>query len=232
MTSSPAASTPSTVAPAPGRSPDAAAAMEALGARLARWQSDGTLDRLFSIAEGAVGVSDAVTDRMLASAGTTFIGAISLLDWVAQDEKRRDAVQYLIERVAEWKETGALDTLVTLAEGLVGIAQATTDQMVGHAGASAIGWIEFIESLPPKGELEPLVHAAVKAGPVLALLSDSSALVGDPAAREKALAEIPNVEGVFALGRALRDTETQRGLRMMLLLLKQLGRTSSAPPPR
>jgi uncharacterized protein YjgD (DUF1641 family) len=209
---------------------DSAAALQVLGERLARWQSDGTLDRLFSLAEGVVGVSDAVTDRMLGSAGSTLIGALSLLDWVAQDEKRRDAIFYLIDRVTEWKETGALDTLVTLAEGLVGVAQATTDQMVGHAGASAIGWVQFIESLPPKEEIEPLMHAAVKAGPMLGLLSESSAVVGEPGAREKALAEIPTVSGVFALGRALRDPETQRGLRILLLLLKRLGRTSSAPP--
>ena len=231
MATIPAPAVPPT-APAPAAGPDSAAAMQVLGQRLARWQSDGTLDRLFSLAEGVVGITDAVTDRMLGSAGTTLIGALSLLDWVAQDEKRRDALLYLIDRVAEWKETGALETLITLAEGVVGVAQATTDQMVGHAGASAIGWIQFIESLPPKGEIEPLVHAAVKAGPVLGLLSESSSVVGDPGTREKALAEIPNISGVFALGRALRDPETQRGVRIMLLLLKQLGRTSGASPPR
>jgi uncharacterized protein YjgD (DUF1641 family) len=231
MPSPPATASPPS-APVPVTGPDSIVALQALGERLARWQSDGTLDRLFSLAEGVVGVSDAVTDRMLASAGSTLIGGLSLLDWVAQDEKRRDALLYLIDRVAEWRETGALDTLVTLAEGLVGVAQATTDQMVGHAGASAIGWIQFIESMPPKEQIEPLVHAAVKAGPALALLSDSSNIVGDAAAREKAIAEIPDLSGVFALGRAFRDPETQRGLKIMLVLLKQLGRASRAPPPR
>jgi len=230
MPSPSTAAAPSATPPASG--PDATAALQVLGDRLARWQSDGTLDRLFTLAEGVVGVTDAVTERMLSSAGSTLIGALSLLDWVAEDEKRRDALLYLIDRLAEWRETGALDTLVNLAEGLVGVAQATTDQMVGHAGASAIGWIQFVESLPPKEQLEPLVHAAVKAGPALALLSESSSVVGDPAGREKALAEIPSVSGIFALGRALRDPETQRGLRIMLLLLKQLGRSSSAPSPR
>jgi len=226
---SPSSAAAPSAAPPVTSGPDSAAALQILGERLARWQSDGTLDRLFTLAEGVVGVTDAVTDRMLSSAGSTLIGALSLLDWVAQDEKRRDALLYMVDRLAEWKETGALDTLVTLAEGVVGVAQATTDQMVGHAGASAIGWIEFVESLPPKEQLEPLVHAAVKAGPALALLSESSSVVGDPGAREKALAQIPNVSGIFALGRALRDPETQRGLRIMLLLLKQLGRRSSAP---
>lgn len=235
MASSPAPTVPPSVPsspPAPPAPPDSAAAMQLLGERLARWQTDGTLDRLFSLAEGVVGVTDAVTDRMLASAGTTLIGALSLLDWIAQDEKRRDAILYMIDRIAEWKETGALDTLVSLTEGLVGVAQATTDQMVGHAGASAIGWIQFVESLPPKSEIEPLVHAAVKAGPVLGMLSESASVVGDPATREKALAEIPNVSGVFALGRALRDPETQRGLRVLLLLMKQLGRTSGTSASR
>jgi uncharacterized protein YjgD (DUF1641 family) len=231
MPSSPAATTPS-AGPPPATGPDSILALQALGERLARWQSDGTLDRLFTLAEGVVGVADAVTDRMLASAGTTLVGALSLLDWVAQDEKRRDALLYLIDRVAEWRETGALDTLVTLAEGAVGIAQATTDEMVGHAGASAIGWIQFVESLPPKGEIEPLVHAAVKAGPVIEMLSESSSVIANPATREKALAEIPSVSGVFALGRALRDPETQRGLRILLLLMKQLGRASSSAPSR
>lgn len=231
MPSTPAAAAPP-AAPSPATGPDSIAALQVLGERLARWQADGTLDRLFVLAEGVVGVSDAVTDRMLASAGTTLVGALSLLDWVAQDEKRRDTLLFLIDRLAEWKETGALETLVTLAEGVVGIAQATTDQMVGHAGASAIGWMQFVESLPPKAELEPLVHAAVRAGPVLAMLSESASVLGDPATREKALAEIPNVSGVFALGRALRDPETQRGLRILLLLMKQLGRASSAPASR
>jgi uncharacterized protein YjgD (DUF1641 family) len=231
MPSPSSAAAPSAARP-PASGPDATAALQVLGERLARWQSDGTLDRLFTLAEGVVGVSDAVTDRMLSSAGSTLIGALSLLDWVAEDEKRRDALLYMIDRLAEWRETGALDTLVTLAEGVVGVAQATTDQMVGHAGASAIGWIQFVESLPPKEQLEPLVHAAVQAGPALALVSESASVVGDPAGREKALAEIPNVSGIFALGRALRDPETQRGLRIMLLLLKQLGRKSSAPSPR
>ena len=229
---SPSSAAAPSATPPPASSPDAAAALQVLGERLGRWQSDGTLDRLFTLAEGVVGVTDAVTDRMLSSAGSTLIGALSLLDWVAQDEKRRDALLYMVDRIAEWKETGALETLVTLAEGVVGVAQATTDQMVAHAGGSAIGWIQFVESLPPKEELEPLVHAAVTAGPALALLSESSSVVGDPATREKALAEIPSVSGIFALGRALRDPETQRGLRIMLLLLKQLGRKSSAPSPR
>jgi uncharacterized protein YjgD (DUF1641 family) len=226
----PPATAPAVPSAPPPPGSDSVAALQMLGERLARWKSDGTLDRLFALAEGVVGVSDAVTDRMLASAGSTLIGALSLLDWVAQDEKRRDTLLYLIDRLAEWRETGALDTLVSLAEGLVGVAQATTDQMVAHAGASTIGWVQFVESLPPKSEIEPLVHAAVKAGPVLGLLSDSSTVVGDAASREKALAEIPTVSGMFALGRALRDPETQRGLRILLLLLKQLGRKSAGVP--
>ncbi len=231
MPSPPATAAP-TSPPAPPPGMESVAALASLAERLARWQADGTLDRLFSLAEGAVGVSDAITDRMLASAGTTLIGALSLLDWVAQDEKRREAIVYLIDRIAEWKETGALETLVTLAEGLVGVAQATTDQMVGHAGASAIGWIQFVESLPPKSEIEPLVHAAVKAGPLLGMLSDSTTVVGDAASRERALADMPDVGGVFALGRALRDPDTQRGVKVMLLLLKQLGRSSGPAVPR
>ncbi len=224
---------PPPTAPPATSAPDPAEARRLLDERLARWQADGALDRLFSLAEGAVGVADAVTDRMLGSAGTTLIGALSLLDWVAQDERRRDAVLYLLDRLAEWKETGALETLVTLAEGLVGVAQATTDGMIAHAGASAIGWVHFAESLPPKEEIEPLVRAAVKAGPTLAMLSDTSALLADPAAREKAIAQVPDVSGIFALGHALRDPETQRGLKVMLVLMKQLGRsTSAAPPPR
>ena len=231
MPSPPATAAPTSPStPPPGM--ESVAALASLAERLARWQADGTLDRLFSLAEGAVGVSDAITDRMLASAGTTLIGALSLLDWVAQDEKRREAIVYLIDRIAEWKETGALETLVTLAEGLVGVAQATTDQMVGHAGASAIGWIQFVESLPPKSEIEPLVHAAVKAGPVLGMLSESTTVVGDAASRERALADMPDVGGVFALGRALRDPDTQRGVKVMLLLLKQLGRSSGPTVPR
>ena len=224
-----ASKTPPPAAPLPS-GPDSTAALVAFGERLARWQADGTLERAFSLAEGLVGVSDAVTDRMLSSAGSTLIGALSLLDWVAQDERRRDAILFLIDRLAEWKPTGALDTLLTLAEGAVGVAQATTDHMVAHAGGSAVGWVQFIESLPPKEEIEPLVQAAVKAGPTLSMLSDSSVVLANPASREAALREIPNVSGIFALGRALRDPETQRGLRVLLLLLKQLGRTSGAPP--
>ncbi len=227
MTAPPAASSPT---PTPTSPPDGTATLQLLGERLARWQSDGTLDRLFSLAEGAVGVSDAVTDRMLVSAGSTLIGALSLLDWIAQDERRRDTVLYLIDRLAEWKETGALETLVTLAEGLVGVSQATTDHMVAHAGASAIGWIHFVESLPPKEEIEPLVHAAVRAAPTLAMLSDSTEVLGDPNAREKAIQEIPEVSGIFSLGRALGDPETQRGLKVALVLLKRLGRATAAPP--
>ncbi len=224
--SSPAASPPA--------SPDdSAVALRALGERLARWQADGTLDRLFSLAEGVVGASDAMTDRMLGSAGSTLVGALSLLDWIAQDERRRDAVLLLIDRLAEWKETGALDTLFTLAEGLVGVAQATTDGMVAHAGSSAVGWMHFVESLPPKEEIEPLVHAAVKAAPALSLLSESSAFLADPSRRERELDQVPTISGVFALSRALRDPDIQRGAKVLLALLKQLGRTSagaSGPP--
>ncbi len=227
----PAPASPPAPPPAPIGAP-ATAAWQVLGDRLARWESDGTLDRLLGLAEGMVGVTEAVTDRMLASAGTTLIGSLSLLDWIAQDERRREVVMYLIERLAEWKETGALDTLVSLAEGMAGVAQATTDEMVGHAGATAIGWVQFVESLPPKERIEPLVHAAVRAAPVLGMLAESTEVLGDPAAREQALQGIPKVSGVFALGRALRDPETQRGLQTLLLLMKQLGRSAAAAPPR
>jgi hypothetical protein len=229
MTPSP----PPAAAPAAPAAPppvDPTVALRALGDRFVRWQADGTLDRLLSLAEGVVGVSDAVTDRMLVSAGSTLIGALSLLDWIAQDERRRDAVLFLIDRLAEWKETGALETLLTLAEGAVGVAQATTDHMVAHAGSSAIGWIHFVESLPPREEIEPLVHAAVKAGPTLSMLSESSTVLADPTARERAIGQIPDVSGIFALGRALRDPETQRGLKVLLLLLKGLGRSSAGTP--
>ena len=229
-TPTPSKAPPPDAPPSPA-GPDSTAALVAFGERLARWQADGTLDRAFSLAEGLVGVSDAITDRMLSSAGSTLIGALSVLDWVAQDERRRDAMLLLIDRLAEWKETGALDTLLTLAEGLVGVAQATTDHMVAHAGGSAVGWVQFIESLPPKEEIEPLVQAAVKAAPTLSMLSDSSVVLANPTAREAALRDIPNVSGIFALGRALRDPETQRGLRVLLLMLKQLGR-ASGPSPR
>ena len=229
--SPPPASSPSSTAP-PALPPlDSTAAMQLLGERLTRWQADGTLDRLFALAEGVVGVTDAVTDRMLGSAGSTLVGALSLLDWVAQDERRRDAVLFLIDRLAEWKETGALDTLITLAEGLVGVAQASTDEMVAHAGSSAVGWVHFVESLPPKEAMEPLVHAAVKAAPTLTLLSESSTVLSDPSRREQAIRDAPNVSGVFALGRALRDPETQRGIKLLLVILKQLGRASAGPAP-
>ncbi len=232
MASTPAPSATPPTAPGGPTSPDSTQALVAFGERLARWQADGTLDRAFSLFEGAVGISDAITDRMLSSAGSTLVGALSLLDWVAQDEKRRDALLFLIDRVAEWKETGALDTLVTLAEGLVGVAQATTDHMVAHAGGSAVGWVQFIESLPPKEQMEPLVQAAVKAAPTLALLSDSTTVLADPRAREEAVRAVPDVSGVFAIGRALRDPETQRGLKVLLVLLKQLGRSTAGTAPR
>ncbi len=227
-----ATSTPPTAPSAPATPtppPDPAAAMQQFSEHLARWQADGTLDKLYGLAEGVVGISDAVTDRMLASAGSTLLGALSLLDWVAQDERRRDALLFVVDRLAEWKETGALETLANLAEGLVGVTQASTDHMVAHAGASAIGWMQFVESLPPRHEIETVVHAAVKAGPSIELLSDSSAVLSDPALREKALKEIPDVSGVFAVGRALRDPETQQGLKMLLALMKQLGRRAGAP---
>ncbi len=223
-------STPAAAAP-PVAPASPTAALQILGERLVRWQADGTLDRVLSIAEGLVGVSDAMTDRMLGSAGSSLIGALSLLDGIALDERRREALLFLIDRLAEWKETGALDTLVTLAEGMVGVAQASTDEMVAHAGASAVGWIHFVESLPPKEEIEPLVRAAVKAAPTLALLAESSTVLSDPSRRESALREVPNVSGVFALGRALRDPETQRGLKVLLALLKELGHTTAGVSP-
>ena len=227
MTSPPPAA-PASSAPTPATPPDATAALQMLGDRVARWQADGTLDRLFALAEGVVGVSDAVTDRMLGSAGTTLVGAISLLDWVAQDERRRDALFYLIDKLAEWKETGALETIVTLLEGAAGVAQATTDQMVASAGASAVGWIRLMESLPPKEELEPLVATLGQSAPALTTLAASLEVLSQPERREKELARVPAVSGVFGLGRVLNDPEIRRGVRLALLVFKEMGRQSAA----
>lgn len=223
------AATTSPPIPSPGTGAEALAALQAVNERLARWQTDGTLDRLFALAEGVVGVADAVSDRMLGSAGTTLIGALSVLDWVAQDERRRDTIFYLIDRVTEWRETGALETLVTLLEGAAGAAQATTDHMVAHAGSSAIGWIRFVESLPEKETFESLVASLAEAAPALATLSSSLKVLAEPGRQEKELATIPTVSGIFSLGRVLKDPEIQRGVRLALLIFKQMGRTAALP---
>ncbi len=223
------ATTPTPV-PAPA-SPtnDGGSGLQLLDDRLRRWQADGTLDRLFALAEGAVGITDAVTDRMLGSAGSTLVGALSLVDWIAQDERRRDVLFYLLDKLAEWKETGALETLVTLLEGAVGVAQATSDEMVASAGASAVGWIRFMESLPAKEEMEPLITTLVENAPALTSLAASLRVLSEPERRERELAQVPAVSGIFGLGRALGDPEIQRGFRLALLVFKEMGRQTPSP---
>ncbi|NNN17552.1 MAG: DUF1641 domain-containing protein [Thermoplasmata archaeon] len=221
--------TTSTPSPPGAPTNDGGSGLQVLNDRLLRWQADGTLDRLFALAEGVVGITDAVTDRMLGSAGSTLVGALSLVDWIAQDERRRDVLFYLVEKLAEWKETGALETLVTLLEGAVGVAQATSDEMVASAGASAVGWVRFVESLPAKEEMEPLIATLVENAPALTSLASSLQILSEPERRERELARVPAVSGIFGLGRALGDPEIQRGVRLALLVFKEMGRQT--PPP-
>ena len=217
---------PSALTPSATPTPDAT---KALQDRLNRWEADGTLDRVLSLLEGAVGIADATSDRMVGSAGAGVVSGLAVLDTIAQDPRAREGLIYLLEKLGEWKETGALETVVALGEGLVGLTQATTDSMVAEAGGSLLGGIRFIQALPPRSEVEPLLTSFRENGPAIEKLFQTVAVLQDPRVLEAEMATIPPVNGIFSLGRALRDPEIRRGLRTALVLLKQLGKVPSAP---
>ncbi len=210
--------------------PSPEAGLKALTERLNRWQADGTLETLLGLAEGAVGLTDALTDRMVQASGSGLVASLSLLDSIAQNEKAREGLVFLLEKVGEWKDTGALETLTGLVEGLVGVTQAISDKMVEEAGSSLLGAMRFVQNLPPWEELEPLFEAYHRnAGSVQALMGEVGSLSDGERTRQE-LERIPHVTGVMSLGRALSEPEIQRGLRLTLLLLKRVGRTVGNPP--
>ncbi len=221
---------PASAAPAsaPPPTPDG---LKTLTERLNRWEADGTLDRVLSLVEGLVGVADATSEQMVASAGAGLINALSLLDAIARDERTREGLLYLVDRLGEWKETGALETLVTLAEGAVGLSQATTDSMVAEAGTSFIGAMRFVQGLPPWHEVEPLLESFRDNAPSVQALLGSVEILKDRAALDRETAAIPPITGIFGLGRAFRDPEIQRGLHVALVLMKRLGRAGVAGAP-
>ncbi len=221
-----AGATPS--APTPAPSPDGS---KALAERLNRWEADGTLDRVLSLVEGVVGITDATTETTVANTGARLVSILGLLDQLAQDTRAREGLVLLLERIGEWKETGALDTLVTLAEGLVGVAQATTDTMVAEAGSSLIGGMRFVQGLPPWDEVEPVLRSFRESAPALPTVLAAVEVLKDPVRLEREVQAIPPVTGVFALGRTLRDPEIQRGVRVMLAMMKQVGRASGGASP-
>ena len=223
MTSLPAPASGS--APAPAPAPDG---VKRLADRLNRWEADGTLERALALIEGAVGVSDATTEHMVASAGASLINTLALLETINQDERARQGLTFLVERLGEWKETGALETLVTLAEGLVGVSQATTDSMVAEAGGSFIGAIRFLQGLPPWHEVEPLVKSFQENAGALQALLGTLAVFRETQRLQQEVAAIPPITGLWSLGRTLRDPEVQQGLKVALVLLKQLGKAPNA----
>jgi uncharacterized protein YjgD (DUF1641 family) len=198
--------------------------LQALTERLNRWQADGTLDNLFGLAEGLVGLSDALTDRMVQSAGSGLVSALALLDTLHQNEKAREGLIWLLEKLGEWKETGTLDTLLGLVEGLVGVTQAVTDKMVEEAGFSLLGAMRFVQNLPEWEELEPLLVAYRQNAPLVQTLSRELGTLTDGERTRQELQGIPHVSGMISLGRALSEPDIQKGLRLSLLLLKRLGR--------
>ena len=101
--------------------------------------------------------------------------------------------------------------------------------MVASAGASAIRWIRFIESLPPKEKMEPLIATRVENAPALTSRAASLEVLSNPERREKELARVPAVSRVSGLGRVLHDPEIQRGVRLARLVFKEMGRQSSSP---
>lgn len=221
-----AGATPSPPTPAPP--PDGS---KALAERLNRWEADGTLERVLSLVEGVVGITDATTETTVANTGARLVSILGLLDQLAQDARAREGLVLLLERIGEWKETGALDTLVALAEGLVGVAQATTDTMVAEAGGSLIGGMRFVQGLPPWDEVEPVLRSFRESAPALPTVLAAVEVLKDPVRLEREVQAIPPVTGVFALGRTLRDPEIQRGVRVLLAMMKQVGRASGGTSP-
>ena len=207
-----------------GTPPAKSNGLQTLTERLDRWQADGTLEHLMGLVEGLVGVSDALTDRMVQSSGSGLVAAVSLLDSIGQNEKAREGLILLLEKVGEWKETGALDTLTGLLEGLVGATQAVSDKMVEEAGGSLLGAMRFVQNLPPWEELEPLLVAYRQSAPMIQAVVGEVATLGDGERTQAELERIPHVTGVMSLGRALSEPDIQRGLRLTLLLLKRVGR--------
>ena len=216
----------STPAATPGSPP---AATKALAERLDRWEADGTLDRVLSLIEGVVGIADAATDSTVATTGARLVSVLGLLDQLAQDARAREGLVVLLERIGEWHETGALQTITTLAEGLVGVAQATTDSMVAEAGGSLIGAMRFVQGLPPWDEVEPVLRSFREAAPAFPALLAAMEVLTDHGRLEKEIQSIPPVTGVFGLGRTLGDPEIQRGLRVALAMMKQVGRATATP---
>ncbi len=217
-----------TSSPAP---PVTADGTKALADRLNRWEADGTLDRVLSLVEGIVGITDATTETTVANTGARLVSILGLLDQVAQDTRAREGLVLLLERIGEWKETGALDTLVTLAEGAVGVAQATTDTMIAEAGSSLIGGMRFVQGLPPWDDVEPVLRSFRESAPALPTLLAAVEVLKDRDTLEREVQAIPPVTGIFALGRTLRDPEINRGLRVMLAMMKQVGRASASTAP-
>lgn len=217
---------PATSAPEP---PAAAplALPKTLAERLERWEADGTLDRVLSLVEGVVGISDAATDDTVATTGARLVSVLGLLDQVAQDARAREGLIVLLERIGEWHETGALHTLTTLAEGLVGVAHATSDTMIAEAGSSLVGAMRFVQGLPPWDEVEPVLQSFRVAAPAFPALLAAFEVMTDHGRLEKEIQAIPPVTGVFGLGRTLGDPEIQRGLRVALAMVKHVGRATA-----
>ena len=184
----------------------------------------GEIERLVEAAR------DSMTDEMVSRLSETAAGGIDFIDRV-----NRAGLNRAIPAIAQLVNDGDLERLVQLARIYGSMQDAMTEEMVGRlsetigAGITLLDrfnrggadrLLQILERLDASGALE-------RAARVMPLLADRLEMLERmlhcfEAATHEADKAPPEKGGVFGLMSMMRDPETQRSLRFLMILARQM----------
>jgi len=185
-------------------------------------ESTGALDAALNLAYVTKTLKDMLNDEALDKLGKMAANALELassLDSTSVEAlkgviSRADTLERLVARLEELDRTGTLDVLVNLAYGAKSLKDMLNDEALG-AISKFVSIV--IESYPVVNEFLEIAMSDVAQKVVRAVASEETA---------KTLESPPQVK-LSNLLKWLSDPEVQRGLGVLMILLKAIGKQFS-----
>ena len=195
-------------------------ALVTLTERLKQLKEDGTLDALIDSAYALRTAKDMLNTEAVENLGKA-VSSILDLSQLLQEDGVEEALKalassgrelgYAMTKIRDMVNDGTFDVLVNLGYGI----RSLKDMLNDEALAAISKYLSsFLEAYPKFMEMTEVMFSEVPMRLVYALSSEETA---------KAVSSAPRM-GLYGLLRALQDPEVQKGVGVMVALLKQVGK--------
>lgn len=192
--------------------------------RMQEMKESGALDAAVNFSYTLKTLQDMLTDEAVANLSSASASLMELANALSRPEVRDklvritdnlEGVSYLAQKLDEMKRAGALDAILDIAYLVKTLKDMLTDEAVANLSGKLSS---LLECLPQAIELFPLLSSKV-------VMSMAKAAGSEEVAKA---AEDPPKVGFRSFLSSLGDEDTQRGMGVLMVLAKEVGRTLRA----